>query len=321
MLRAQRTLLSLAIACCAALSLTVVRADSRDGRGSDGFRFAPLAASAPCVPGGAGAFPNEQPFILPPGYVQFVFARELDGGAPDQWDMNTQNETGPQPGRFLYRTHETTENAGVSVTDLRTGTTRVLALRVDWNRFDGIVWTPWRTLLAAEEMRPERQPSLPDPMVPFALAGLVYEFDPVTGAAEPRPALGAKAHEGIRLDPRGNVYGISETAPTTVVPSGPRPGGYIFKFVPDRPGDLSTGQLFALKIVVPTGDKTGWAVWLPLDRALVQVDADARRRASGPRDTHVPKTSRSQRAPGTTGMVPSSCTLRSRTNIACCGLI
>jgi uncharacterized protein DUF839 len=74
------------------------------------------------------------------------------------------------------------------------------------------------------------------------------------------------------LDPQGNVYGISETAPVPVPPAGP--GGYIFKFVPDRRGDLSSGQLYALKIIVPTGDRTGEAIWLPLDRAEVQVDAD-----------------------------------------------
>ena len=45
----------------------------------------------------------------------------------------------------------------------------------------------------------------------------------------------------VELDPQGNVYGISETAPPV--------GGYIFKFVPDRPADLSSGQLYALKIV------------------------------------------------------------------------
>jgi secreted PhoX family phosphatase len=89
----------------------------------------------------------------------------------------------------------------------------------------------------------------------------------------------------MRFDPQGNVYGISETAPTTVVtpppvpgqpPPVPRaaPGGYIFKFVPDERGDLSSGQLYALKIVVPDGDRTGEAIWVPLDRALVQVDAD-----------------------------------------------
>ena len=143
---------------------------------------------------------------------------------------------------------------------------------------DGIVWTPWRTLLTAEEMRPERQPSLPDPTVPQAQAGLVYEIDPHTGATVARPALGAKAHEGIRFDTHGNVYGIWETAPGTMVGTPPRPapgGDIFFKFVPDRRGDLSAGQLFALKIIAPTGDRTGIGQWIALDRDAVQIDADA----------------------------------------------
>jgi len=37
---------------------------------------------------------------------------------------------------------------------------------------------------------------------------------------------------------------------------------------------MSSGQLYALKIVVPTGDRTGEAIWLPLDRTLVTIDAD-----------------------------------------------
>ena len=256
------------------------------------FAFGPLPSSAVCVPGGAGTFPDEQPFLLPAGFTQTVIAREGDGGTIDNWDMNTLNETGPHAGRYLYRSHETLENGMVSVTDLETGTTRVLVQSPFWNRMDGMVWTPWGTLLTAEEMRPERQPSTPDPRVPQAQAGLLYEVDPVTGVEIPRPALGAKAHEGIRLDPQGNVYGISETAPNTVVtpppvpgqpPPTPRraPGGYIFKFTPDRRGDLSSGQLYALKIVAPTGDRTGEAVWLPLDRELVQVDADAAATAAG----------------------------------------
>jgi hypothetical protein len=264
---------------CLTVSTAAAQNDSPGGR----LSFEPLAASAACVPGGVGAFPDEQPFVLPPGFVQTIIAREGDGGSTDNWDMNTLNETGPHAGRYLYRSHETPTDGQVSVTDLETGTTRVLARRVDWNRLDGIVWTPWRTLLVAEEMRPERQPSLPDPVFPQARAGLVYEVDPVSGANVARPALGAKAHEGIRFDPRGNVYGISETAPTTRVgtPPRPAPGGYIFKFVSDRPGDLSTGQLYALKIVAQVGDRTGEAVWIPLDRTAVQVDADAAATAAG----------------------------------------
>lgn len=296
-----RMMLTVTIAgCCLITSLATSLATSRAtgtiptiaGDTEATFEFVGLPASTPCTAGGAGAFPNEQPFVLPAGYVQRVIAREGDGGATDIWDMNTVNETGPSAGRFLFRSHETLERGQISMTDLLTGETRVLIERADWNRMDGLVWTPWHTLLTAEEMRPERQPSTPDPLVPHAQAGLLYEVDPVTGAAVPRPALGARAHEGIRLDPQGNVYGISETAPSTVVtpppvPGGPppvprpAPGGYVFKFVPDRRGDLSSGQLYALKIVVPTGDRTGSAVWTPLDRDAVEIDADAEATRAG----------------------------------------
>ena len=46
------------------------------------FQFTPLATSTACVVGGAGAYPAEQPFVLPAGFVQTVIAREGDGGAP-----------------------------------------------------------------------------------------------------------------------------------------------------------------------------------------------------------------------------------------------
>lgn len=273
-MRAARSIASTCVAACMASG--AILADDDDRRAARSFPFTPLPTSAACVPGGAGTFPNEQPFLLPPGFEQVVIAREGDGGAPDQWDMNTLNETGLDAGRFLYRTHEMPAIGAVSVTDLLTGDTRVLAQRLDWNQMDGIAWTPWGTILAAEEVRPG-QPSLPDPANPQALAGLVFEIDPKTGESVARPALGAKAHEGMRFDTHGNLYGISETAPTTMAGIPPRsaPGGYIFKFTPDRPGDLSSGQLYALKIVRATGDRTGGAIWLPLDRQAVQVDADA----------------------------------------------
>jgi uncharacterized protein len=272
-----------AIATIAAVTPASAQQDSTT---SGPFQFTPLPSSSACVPGGAGTFPNEQPFLLPPGYQQVVIARQGDGGTIDNWDMHALNERGAEAGRFLYHSHETPGDGMVSVTDLETLETRVLAQRVYWNRLDGLVWTPWGTLLTGEEMRPERVPSVPDPRVPQAQAGLMYELDPVTGADTPLPALGARAHEGMRIDAQGNVYGISETGPTTVVsppggPARPAPGGYIFRFVPDRRGDLTSGQLYALKIVRPTGDRTGEAVWIPLDRTAVQVDADAAATAAG----------------------------------------
>ena len=182
--------------------------------------FIPVASSATCSVGGLG---GEQ-LVLPPGYVYTVVAREGAGFANNA-DMNTVNETGPQPGRFLYRTHETTTNAAVSVTDLQTGVSRILAQRADWERFDSNVWTPWGTLLVGEEANPA---ALPDPNVPQATAGLVYEVDPNTDGVVARPALGAMAHEGIRFGKDGNVYMATDDDV-----------GFIYKFVPDKLGDLS----------------------------------------------------------------------------------
>jgi len=66
----------------------------------------------------------------------------------------------------------------------------------------------------------------------------------------------------MRFDPLGNLYGISETNP-----------GFIFRFTPDRRGDLSSGQLYALKLIITNADRTGEAEWIPLDRTEVQVNA------------------------------------------------
>src|SRR5687767_5062461 len=91
------------------LGAAVAAAQSSKGPARGPFQFTPLAASAQCVDaapppapagGGAGTYPNEQPFVLPEGYTQTVFAREGDGGTTDNWDMNTLNETGPHAGRF-----------------------------------------------------------------------------------------------------------------------------------------------------------------------------------------------------------------------------
>lgn len=246
-------------------ALAAVLAAGSYGAGSGQFQFEPLAASTPCTDGGDAA----QPFALPSGYVQTVFAAEGDAGTIDLWDMNTQNETGPHAGRYLYRTHETRGGGQVSVTDLKTGETRIVAQRADWERLDGIVWTPWGTILAAEEVS---RASFPDPQAPQALAGLVYEIDPATGDAVALPAVGARSHEGLRFDPQGNLYGISETN---------APNGFVYKFVPDRRGDLSSGQLYVLDVVGSSPDRTGEAVWVPLDRTAVEIDSDPAARAAG----------------------------------------
>ena len=212
------------------------------------FQFQPLQVSAACTAGGNAI----EPFILPTGYGQTIIASEPQ--FPDLPDMTTLNENGNQAGRYLYRTHEVGSNGAVSVTDLWTGETRILAQRANWGRLDGIAWSPWGTLLIAEERT----------------GGLVYELDGVTGDATARPAIGRKSHEGMRFDPQGNLYSISESNP-----------GYIFKFVPDVHGDLSSGQSYALKIVNATGDRVGEAQWIALDRDQVEANADVAAAAVG----------------------------------------
>jgi len=220
-------------------AITAISAVASQTKGP--FQFEPLLTSAACTAGGSAT----QPFILPDGFGQNVIASQPQ--FPDLPDMHTLNENGPQAGRYLYRTHEVGSNGAVSVTDLLTGATSLLAQRADWSRLDGITWTPWGTLLIAEERT----------------GGLVFELDPDTGAATARPAIGRKSHEGMRFDPQGNLYTISETNP-----------GYIFKFAPDARGNLSSGQTYALKVVAPIGDRTGEAEWVVLNQTDVQTNAD-----------------------------------------------
>lgn len=228
---------------------------------SNGVPFSPLATSAACVAGG-----TVEPVILPAGFAPVTIAVESPQ-APDLWDMNTVNETGREPGRFLYRTHEIGAGAAVSVTDLETGLTQALAQRADWERFDGIVWSPWGTILAAEETIVS---ALKDPELPTAVGGHVYEIHPRSGAATLLKAVGSRSHEGLRFDRQGNLYGISERAP-----------GYVYRYVPRRDGDLTRGDLYALRIVEDLGDRTGWAEWLKLDGAQSELDSDAAAAAAG----------------------------------------
>jgi hypothetical protein len=259
---------------------------SNDLAGSGAFQFTPLAASAVCTNGGSPT----QPLILPPGYQQTVIAQEPQ--VSDAIDMNTENETGPNAGRYLYRVSEGLTSS-LAVTDLLTGQTKIIAQRADWESLDPVVWTPWGTLLFGEETN---EAARRDPAVPAAVAGLVYEvfFDPADLThvlnVVPRAAIGSKSHEGMRFDVQGNLYSISERTP-----------GYIFKFVPDVKGDLSAGQSYVLRLTQQDGDRTGLGEWVPLPRAAVQVDASAAADAVGatgygrPEDVEISTSSGSNR--------------------------
>jgi hypothetical protein len=240
--------------------------------------FAPIAGSAACVapPSTLADFATYEPFVLPAGYTQKVVAQEivdwlpLAGSGADLPDMMVLNETGPNAGRYLYRTHEVGSNGAITVTDLLTGQSTLADQQSHYEALDGITWSPSHTLLFAEE---RIVASFRDPRVPNAVGGLVYEYNPRTGTTQPLPAVGARSHEGLRFDAQGNLYGISESTP------GVNGSGAIYKFVPDRRGDYTSGQLYALKVLDVS--REGEAVWVPLDRAAVQVNSDAEAIAKG----------------------------------------
>lgn len=240
--------------------------------------FTPLPGSAACVtpPALHADFATYEPLVLSGNLTQRIVNDQVThftpvaGSGGDLPDMLTQNETGPDAFRYIYRTHETGSNGALTVTDLTTGNTTVASQEQHYEALDGIVWTPWGTVLFAEE---RIIATFKDPRVPNAVGGLLYEYDPATGQTVPHPAFGARSHEGLRFDSQGALYGISESTP------GSNGSGAIYKFVPDVPGDLSAGQLYALQ--VRDASRTGRARWVALDRNAVQVDSDVEAIAKG----------------------------------------
>lgn len=93
-----------------------------------------------------------------------------------------------------------------------------------------------RALLAALERAPD---NLALRMATYTFYFYANRRDPsVADDVLDRPDVGRLCHEGVQQGPRGEVFVVNEFN-----------GGSIFKFVPDRVGDLSSGQLYALKIL------------------------------------------------------------------------
>lgn len=242
----------------ALFAFTHTSAFAQNGSETGPFGFEPIDGSAYPVSGEETAV---SPWILPEGFKQYIVADEknslniYDEGRDDWHDMNTVNESGKHAGRYMYTTHEVRgapEGGSISVVDLKTGETKLLAQDPTWDAIDGIRWTPWGTLLTAEERT----------------GGRVFEIildkqDPTKAEAiVERPAVGNMAHEGIEVGNDGAVYVVDEFRGLTA-----GYGGGIYKFVPDVYGDLSSGSLYAL--AVSGGEyNTGNGEWVgPIDPA------------------------------------------------------
>jgi hypothetical protein len=245
-----------------AIAISVSAAAAVDGP----MGFEPIAGSAY----GQASSTWTEPFVVPDGFEQTLVADEttLDiygNNVDDLTDMNTVNETGIRAGRYLYRTHEVGSNGAVSVVDLETGQAKVIAQDLGWRRLDGIRWTPWGTVLFAEETTGGRLFELfLDPADPTKAAHVEHQAE-----------VGILRHEGIEAAGSGTVFVIDELN-----------GGSIYKFVPSRRGDLSDGQLYALKLtglsdaeqkwnMATYDDKVGSFEWVALNMTQAVVDADA----------------------------------------------
>jgi hypothetical protein len=189
---------------------------------------------------------QETPLQLPAGFAQTIIGRQSDLATTSSevnFDMLTLNETGPQAGRYLYRTHEVDPWAALSRIDLWSGENQLLVEREDWEAFDGLVWTPWGTILMAEERIVQ---DIRDPDYPDIERGLIYEYFPETGEVVAPSGRRRAVARGTAARRRRQPVRISESrgiAQAGVIRS-------VRGHLQVRPGsarDLSSGTLYALR--------------------------------------------------------------------------
>ncbi len=210
----------------------------------------------------AGSLPEEAPLLLSAANFtqQSISANDLgaqNGGVRvgDNWDMNTANENGPDAGRYLFSPYESGA-AGVRRLDLQTGTAVTIVPEGTQGFISGDAsrWTPWGSLLTAEESfsTGSTKGRLFEVTNPLAAVGSVNFVQ--------RSIIPRVAHEGLTFDKDNNLYFIDELA-----------GGSIYKFTSTNPaastGDdfFAAGQTFVLTVGSGSNaNATGTAVWTPI---------------------------------------------------------
>jgi len=246
---------------------------------ANGTRFSdytPLTSSA----GPVAVIMEDLPMTLSnPAFEQRSIvdrATQLAAGKPNSgnFDMNTVNETGPHKGRYLFTVFETGQS-GVQRHDLETGTTDTIWQSPIAGRhisFDACYWTPWGTLITAEESwstaaagstspygrlfelkNPIEAPGILNPVTSLSNAGADFVHQNVI----PRTS-----HEGIQFDKAGNMYFIDELD-----------GGNIYKYTPGatlgmviggQADYFAAGQTFVLRAGDgTTPNATGAYTWVP----------------------------------------------------------
>lgn len=227
-------------------------------------QFTPLRGDV-----GVAKLPEAAPYRLSsPRFTQrTLIARDptqtqrFDSG---HYDMITTNESGPDAGRYLFIPFET-KQAGIQRFDLRTQSVVTLwaspaaapALE-SYVAFDASRWTPWGSLLTAEEAWPQHAGA------PSHYGRLLEVVNPLATPGEiklaQRNIVPRVAHEGLAFDAQRNLYFIDE-----------RQQGHVFRYTSAHPqakdGErfFAAGQTFVLRVDEGlVAEETGAARWLPL---------------------------------------------------------
>ena len=206
--------------------------------------------------------------------TQLLLSRPNSGA----WDMNTVNETGPHKGRYLFTVFET-GSSGVQRIDLTTEETETI-----WQTptaggavsFDACYWTPWGTLITAEESWVTaaagstspygRLFELRNPLDAPGIINPVTAFSNVDADFVHRNVIPRVSHEGIQWDKAGNMYFIDELD-----------GGNLYKYTPKanwgqimsgKAEYFGAGQTFVLRVGDGnTPNATGNYLWVPITNA------------------------------------------------------
>lgn len=244
---------------------------------ADGLRFSdivPLTASA----GPTADESRPMTFANPLFHQQSIADRQtqlLTSPNSGSWDMVTVNETGAHKGRYLFTVFET-GSAGVQRMDVATRETETIWQTLTAGghvAFDACYWTPWGTLITAEESWESVPTGSTSPY------GRLFEFRNPLDAPGIRLPLNAfsndhadfvhrnviprVSHEGVQWDKAGNMYFIDELN-----------GGSLYKYTPKanwgeimsgRAEYFSAGQTFVLRVGNGnTPNATGSYSWVPI---------------------------------------------------------
>lgn len=173
--------------------------------------------------------------------IYLVFKKGL-GGADLNYDYGTH---------FLYQGHESGAGGAGYVTriNLDADAAHRVTLMATKDAFgnqiatiDGITWDPWakRLLLTTENAAAPTYAMTPD------YPALVTD---VSGA------LGRGGYEGIQNDSAGNLW-IAEDIGGSNKPGtkARKPNSYLYRYVPQKPGDFVHGKLQALQVLNEAGE-------------------------------------------------------------------